>query len=101
MTGRLVQGLDGIPPEARGGVLTIGNFDGVHVGHQEILRTGRDRADAAGGTLVALTFDPPPMAVLAPDARLQQTYGLSELGGLRRPRTARRSSPAHARARPG
>lgn len=47
--------------------MTIGNFDGVHVGHREILRVGRGRARAAGVRLVALTFDPPAIAVLAPD----------------------------------
>jgi len=48
-------------------VLTIGNFDGVHLGHQAILRAGRERADAAGASLVVLTFEPPPGAVLAPE----------------------------------
>lgn len=48
-------------------VLTIGNFDGVHRGHQAILAAGRRRADAAGAPLVAMTFDPHPLAILTPD----------------------------------
>lgn len=48
-------------------VLTIGNFDGVHRGHQAILAAGRQRADAAGTQLVAMTFDPHPSALLTPD----------------------------------
>jgi riboflavin kinase/FMN adenylyltransferase len=63
--GIYVKGLDSIPPEARGGVLTIGNFDGVHMGHQRILLTCR--TVAGGGTpVVVVTFDPLPEAVLLP-----------------------------------
>ena len=47
-------------------VLTIGNFDGPHVGHLAIVRRGRSIADERGARLVALTFDPPPVAVLRP-----------------------------------
>ncbi len=47
-------------------VLTIGNFDGVHLGHQALLRAGRTLADQTGSALVALTFDPHPAQLLAP-----------------------------------
>jgi len=47
-------------------VLTLGNFDGVHVGHQEILRRLVAQARATGGDAVALTFHPHPAAVLMP-----------------------------------
>ena len=47
-------------------ILTIGNFDGVHRGHQAIFAAGRRRADAAGTPLVAMTFEPHPLAVLTP-----------------------------------
>ncbi len=50
-----------------GVVLTIGNFDGVHLGHRTILEAGRRRADAAGTQLVAMTFEPHPATVLTPD----------------------------------
>ncbi len=50
-----------------GVVLTIGNFDGVHRGHQAILATARKRADQAGTQLVIMTFDPHPSAVLKPE----------------------------------
>jgi riboflavin kinase/FMN adenylyltransferase len=47
-------------------VLTLGNFDGVHRGHQEILRRLVARAQAVGGQPLVLTFRPHPAAVLAP-----------------------------------
>lgn len=49
-------------------VVTIGNFDGVHLGHQSILAALRQRADALHGTAVVVTFDPHPQKVLHPDA---------------------------------
>ncbi len=81
--------LDAVPPELGRTVVTIGNFDGVHRGHQAILE--RAVAAAAGlgtGTAVAVvTFDPHPMSVLAPDrapVRLttieQRVRLLAELG---------------------
>jgi riboflavin kinase/FMN adenylyltransferase len=45
-------------------VLTIGNFDGVHIGHRAILRTVTDRARALDGEAVVYTFDPHPRKVL-------------------------------------
>jgi riboflavin kinase/FMN adenylyltransferase len=51
----------------RGCVLTIGNFDGVHVGHQEILRTARGLSQAHRTETVVMTFDPHPAAVLHPE----------------------------------
>jgi riboflavin kinase/FMN adenylyltransferase len=48
--------------------VTLGNFDGVHRGHQAILRRLADRAAALGGPSVAVTFEPHPMQVLHPEA---------------------------------
>jgi riboflavin kinase/FMN adenylyltransferase len=53
-----------LPPPA----VAIGMFDGVHRGHQELLRRAVAHARAHGGAGVALTFDPHPAVVLAPDA---------------------------------
>jgi riboflavin kinase / FMN adenylyltransferase len=48
-------------------IMTIGNFDGVHLGHQVIFRTLCRRAREIGGTSLVLTFDPHPLKVLAPE----------------------------------
>jgi riboflavin kinase/FMN adenylyltransferase len=48
-------------------VLTIGNFDGIHIGHRRILRTVTDRAHALDGESVVYTFDPHPRKVLQAD----------------------------------
>jgi riboflavin kinase/FMN adenylyltransferase len=52
----------------RGSVLAIGNFDGIHLGHQEILREATDRAAKTGAVATALTFEPAPLKVLRPAA---------------------------------
>lgn len=49
---------------ARGAVVAIGNFDGVHLGHRAVLSQARALADARGLTCLVLTFDPHPSAVL-------------------------------------
>jgi riboflavin kinase/FMN adenylyltransferase len=52
-------------------VVSIGNFDGVHLGHQAVLRLVRERAQAHRGTVVVLTFDPHPLRVLSPTTELR------------------------------
>ncbi len=63
---RILRGLDSFEPPAGGCVLAIGNFDGVHRGHQALLRRARQIAEPHGVPVVALTFEPHPLAVLAP-----------------------------------
>jgi riboflavin kinase/FMN adenylyltransferase len=64
--------LDEVPGDLGPTVVVIGNFDGVHLGHQHVVRRGREIADAQGLTLVAVTFDPHPIAVLRPEHAPQQ-----------------------------
>lgn len=45
-------------------VVTIGNFDGVHLGHQALFHEVIEKAEAIGGTSIAMTFEPHPMRVL-------------------------------------
>src|SRR5260370_41552046 len=56
-----------MPAACRGGVLTIGNFDGVHVGHQALLAEAARQARAQACPSVAVTFDPHPVQLLRPD----------------------------------
>ncbi len=48
-------------------VLTIGNFDGFHRGHGQIVTTAREYADRDGLPVVALTFEPHPLSIVRPD----------------------------------
>ena len=52
--------------DCRHGALTIGNFDGVHRGHQALLSELRRQAELVHGPAVAMTFDPPPSQLLRP-----------------------------------
>lgn len=55
------------PPQPLvGGAVTVGNFDGVHRGHQALVATTRSLAERVGGPAVVITFDPPPHQVLHP-----------------------------------
>src|SRR5213076_3139236 len=53
---------------ARPTVLTLGVFDGLHVGHQLIMRTVVERARETGAVPTVITFDPHPRAVLHPES---------------------------------
>lgn len=67
---------------ARGGCLSIGNFDGVHRGHQRILRELVTQARSRGVPAAAMTFDPHPLQLLAPDrvpAQLTTLHRKAEL----------------------
>jgi riboflavin kinase/FMN adenylyltransferase len=62
-----IESVRDFPARVRGAFVTVGNFDGVHRGHQRLLGRLRARADAAGVPALALTFDPHPVALLRPD----------------------------------
>src|SRR4249919_3704402 len=69
----LVRGLHNLRPRHRGCVLTIGAFDGVHRGHQEMIRMVRERAADSRLAATALAFEPTPREFFArgtPPARL-------------------------------
>jgi len=61
---KIRRGLSALHPEDRGGIVTIGNFDGVHRGHQAILSDAVAEARAAGVPAVAVTFEPHPREVV-------------------------------------
>src|SRR5258706_4469560 len=53
---------------ARPTVLTLGVFDGLHLGHQRIMQTVVERAKIVGAVATTMTFDPHPRAVLHPES---------------------------------
>lgn len=63
----IIRSLDAFPPSARGGAVSIGNFDGVHRGHVAIVRRLLERAEAVGGPAIVFTFDPHPVRLLRPE----------------------------------
>lgn len=65
---QLVRGLHNLRPRHRGCVATIGNFDGVHRGHQAILARLRERALALGVPSCVVIFEPQPREFFAPDS---------------------------------
>lgn len=67
-----------VPAAARGGVMTMGNFDGVHRGHQTILARVVEAAVAQHATAIAYTFYPHPATVLAPALGLSLLQTLAQ-----------------------
>ena len=61
---QLIENLEDIKSAFENAVITIGNFDGVHIGHQALFHEVIERADAINGTSIAMTFEPHPMRVL-------------------------------------
>lgn len=82
---------DSVPAEGRGAVVAIGNFDGVHRGHQALLEIARTKARDLDAPLGVVTFEPHPRLFFQPDqapfrltafrtkARLLQTLGVERL----------------------
>ena len=64
---RIVRGLKNFNERLPNPVLTLGNFDGVHLGHQAIFKKVIERAREINGTSVVFTFEPHPLKVLAPE----------------------------------
>jgi riboflavin kinase/FMN adenylyltransferase len=61
-----VWGLEAVPDGIKGAMVAVGNFDGLHRGHQHVFAALRARARAAGRPAVMLTFEPHPRDVFAP-----------------------------------
>jgi len=67
----IIRGLDSLKKSYTNTVLTIGNYDGMHIGHQKILSMVTKRSGEIKGTSMVMTFDPHPMKVLAPERNMK------------------------------
>src|SRR5271155_1709777 len=63
----LVRGLHNLAKAARGCVLTVGNFDGVHLGHQQMIRAVKERAAELKLPATVLVFEPSSKEFIDPD----------------------------------
>jgi riboflavin kinase/FMN adenylyltransferase len=91
----VIENVREFPARARGAFVTVGNFDGVHRGHQTLLSRLRAKADAAGAPALTITFDPHPATLLRPaeapvplvwperEIELLQEAGATEVGVFR------------------
>lgn len=61
---QIIQDIETIKEPFKSAVITIGNFDGVHIGHQALFHEVLERAEAMGGTAIAMTFEPHPIRVI-------------------------------------
>lgn len=81
-------GATGIDASVKGAALAIGNFDGVHRGHQALLAEAKAQARSFAGPAGVMLFDPHPRELFAPDkphfrlTTLQQRLGLLEIYGM-------------------
>src|SRR6266567_5397536 len=78
----IFRNLDDIQEKLVNAVVTIGNFDGVHLGHREIFRRVRGAAREAGGVSVVITFVPHPLKLLPSRKHLRLITSYAEKEGL-------------------
>ncbi len=61
---KIIEAIETLEKPFNKAVLSIGNFDGVHIGHQALFHTAIEKAESIDGTAIAMTFNPHPMRVL-------------------------------------
>ncbi len=95
--------LDHVPPELVGGVVAVGNFDGVHRGHQKVLEVAQAEARRRATPALMLTFEPHPRTVFRPETpvfRLTPLAAKTRLVARPRPRRRRRRDLRHRLLQP-
>ncbi len=87
---QLIRGIHNIQAEDHGCVLTIGNFDGVHLGHARVIKTLIEKAKALNCTPTVMIFEPQPQELFSPETaparltRLRDKYFLLKELGVQR-----------------
>ena len=84
---RIIRNINEIKEKFENPCVTIGNFDGVHLGHQRLFEVVEQRAYHTHGTSIAITFDPHPLQILKPGgikliSTIEQKIELIELSGI-------------------
>lgn len=64
---RILHHVSETPADLKAGIVVLGNFDGVHRGHQAVIGQAAEIAEAAGGPLLVVTFEPHPRRFFAPN----------------------------------
>ncbi|HUX07635.1 MAG TPA: bifunctional riboflavin kinase/FAD synthetase [Acidobacteriota bacterium] len=75
---KIYHGFEEITVPPKGAVVTIGNFDGVHIGHQQVIGLAVERARKAGGTSVVVTFSPHTRAFFSREKALPMITSLNQ-----------------------
>jgi riboflavin kinase/FMN adenylyltransferase len=66
---KIIKKIEHIDPECRDSIVTIGNFDGIHLGHQKILKMIERESKEAHCKSILITFDPHPQKIIHPERR--------------------------------
>ncbi|MFH1625920.1 MAG: bifunctional riboflavin kinase/FAD synthetase, partial [Pseudomonadota bacterium] len=74
----IIDGTGNLNKQFRNPVITIGNFDGIHLGHQKIFREVKERASELKGHSIVYTFEPHPLNVLSPQKNVVLITSVSE-----------------------
>lgn len=74
----IARGLANLPPLPRGSVVTIGTFDGVHIGHQYLIRRLAEKGQEMGAPVVVALFEPQPREYFQPDQAPARLFRLRE-----------------------
>jgi riboflavin kinase/FMN adenylyltransferase len=75
---KILQGIRSLPKPMLKSVLTIGNFDGVHLGHQALIQEVLKRSRSSRIPSVVMTFEPHPMKLLHPDRNMKRLFPVED-----------------------